>query len=306
MSEPMNRRTLMKVALTAAAALGSAGALTPLLAADAPAAAAPKVKLRKAVKFGMIGIKGSIEDKFNLIKKLGFEGVELDSPSSINKQEAVEASKKTGIVIHGVVDSTHWNIRHSDPKPEVRAKALEDLLGALKDAKLYGGTTALLVPGKVSDDKNENFDQVWERSTEQVKKAIPTAKELGVKIAIEVVWNNFLTTSDQLIKYVDQFNDPIVGAYFDCSNMIKYGEPSATWIRKLGKRMLKFDFKGYNGKTNKWVPIGEGTEDWPEVLKALAEVGYAGEWATSEVNGGGEDHLRDVAERMNRVLGLDA
>jgi L-ribulose-5-phosphate 3-epimerase len=305
MAEILNRRTLIKSTL-AAAALGSSGVLAPLLAADAPAAL-PRVKLRKAVKFGMIGIKGSIEDKFNLIKKLGFEGVELDSPANVNKQEAVEASKKTGIVIHGVVDSTHWNIRHSDPKPEVRAKALEDLLGALKDAKLYGGTTALLVPGKVSDDKNENFDQVWERSTEQVKKAIPTAKELGVKIAIEVVWNNFLTTSDQLIKYVDQFNDPIVGAYFDCSNMIKYGEPSATWIRKLGgKRLLKFDFKGYNGKTNKWVPIGEGTEDWPEVLKALAEIGYTGEWATAEVNGGGEDHLRDVAERMNRVLGLNA
>src|SRR5688572_14671489 len=190
MTDSMNRRTLMKSALAAAAALGSTGALAPLFGADG----APRVKLRKAVKFGMIGIKGSIEEKFNLIKKLGFEGVELDSPSNVNKQEAVEASKKTGIVIHGVVDSTHWNIRHSDPKPEIRAKALEDLLGALKDAKLYGGTTVLLVPGKVADEKNENFDQVWERSTEQVKKAIPTAKELGIKIAIEVVWNNFLTT----------------------------------------------------------------------------------------------------------------
>ena len=38
-------------------------------------------------------------------------------------------------------------------------------------------------------------------------------------------------------------------------------------------------------------------------LKALDEVGYNG-WATAEVAGGGEKELRDVAERMNRILGL--
>ena len=54
---------------------------------------------------------------------------------------------------------------------------------------------------------------------------------------------------------------------------------------------------------DEWVAIGEGDEDWPEVLKALGEIGYDG-WATSEVAGGGEKELRDIAERMNRVLAL--
>jgi len=84
--------------------------------------------------------------------------------------------------------------------------------------------------------------------------------------------------------------------------MIKYGTPSATWIRKLGKRMLKFDFKGYS-KSRRWVPIGEGDEDWPEILKACAEIGYNG-WATAEVQGGGRKELQDVADRMNRILQL--
>jgi hexulose-6-phosphate isomerase len=286
-----------------------------LLAAGGALAAArqgPRPKLKKAVKYGMIRTRGTIEDKFNLIKKLGFQGVELDSPSRIDRGEAVRARDATGIVIHGVVDSVHWTTRLSDPDPEVRARGLEALKTALGDCKFYGGDTVLLVPGAVRDPKHENYEQVWERSTAEVKKALPTAEKAGVKIAVEVVWNNFLTKPGQLVDYVDQFKSPLVGAYFDCSNMLKYGVSSADWIRQLGKRMLKFDFKGYSiakakaakneGEGFK-VGIGEGDEDWPEVLKALAEVGYHG-WATAEVGGGGESVLKDISERMDRVLGL--
>jgi hexulose-6-phosphate isomerase len=280
-----------------------AGAATLACSPIRAATAEKKHSLKKAVKFGMIKVPGaSIEDKFTLVKSLGFEGLEFDSPSNIDRQEAIRARDKTGIAIHGVIDSVHWQIRLSDPDPAVRAKGVEALRTAIKDAQFYGADTALLVPGKVSNSETENYDQCYARSQEEIRKVIPQATDAGVKIAIEVVWNDFITTPEQLIKYVDDFGTPTVGAYFDCSNMLKYGVPPATWIRKLGKRMLKFDFKGYSHK-NKWVAIGEGDEDWPEVLKALDDVGYHG-WATSEVAGGGEKELRDIAERMNRVLGL--
>ena len=272
-------------------------------AAEEGEATNPKnAKLKKAVKFGMIGAGKTIEEKFALIKSLGFEGVEMDSPSGVDVQEAVSARDKTGIVIHGVVDSIHWQTRLSDPDAAVREKGLAALRGALRDAKAYGATTVLLVPGKVSNPETENYEQVYSRSQAEIRKAIPEAQELGVKIAIEVVWNNFITTPQQLVQYVDDFKDPTVGAYFDVSNMIKYGVPPADWIRALGKRMLKFDFKGYSNK-NGWVAIGEGDENWPEVRKALDEIGYHG-WATAEVGGGGEDKLRDISKRMDECLGL--
>jgi hexulose-6-phosphate isomerase len=159
-----------------------------------------KVKLKKAVKYDMIKIKGSIEDKFNLIKSLGFLGVEVDSPSNIDKRELVKARDKTGIAIHGVIDSIHWNVRLSDPDAKVRARGLKALQNALADAKLYGADTVLLVPGQVTNKKTENFDQVWTRSQAEVRKAMPLAKKLGVRIAIEVVWNDFITKPDQLVK----------------------------------------------------------------------------------------------------------
>jgi L-ribulose-5-phosphate 3-epimerase len=275
-----------------------------------------KPKLRKAVKIGMIKAEG-FEKKFALIKKLGFEGVEMDSPgcNEAQRAEAKAAAAKTGIVIHGVVISSHWSVRHSDPDPTVRSAAMKDLKSAIDDASFWGATTVLLVPGAVRDKDNENYDQVWARSTEAVKEAIPYAEKANVKIAIEVVWNNFITKPDEMIRYVDQFESPWVGTYFDCSNMLRFGVPSAEWIRQLGKRMLKFDFKGYssakateaNPGAGFGVGIGEGDENWPEVLKALDETGYAertGGWATSEVGSGGEAHLKDIAERMNKALGL--
>jgi hexulose-6-phosphate isomerase len=269
-----------------------------------------KPNLKLAVKYGMIGIKGSPTDKFNAIKKLGFEGVEIDSPSGLDLEAVVEATKETGIVVHGVIDSVHWRDTLSHPDEKVRAKGLAALRTALGDAKTVGADTVLLVPAVVN--KDVTYEQAWERSTAEVKKALPDAEKAGVKIAIETVWNNFITKPEQLVEYVDQFKSPWVGAYFDISNMLKYGVPAETWIRKLGKRMLKFDFKAYSiekaKKTgNEWdgfkVEIGEGSENWPEVLKALAEVGYNG-WATSEVAGGDEKRLAEIARRMKQVLGM--
>ena len=146
MTTTIDRRTFLHSTL----------ATTAALAAGTVSAAEGKPKLKKAVKYAMIKIKGSIEEKLELVKSLGFLGVEMDSPSNIDKDEAVKARDKTGIVIHGVIDSVHWHTRLSDPNPEVRAKGLAALKGALEDARAYGADTVLLVPGKVSDPKNEN------------------------------------------------------------------------------------------------------------------------------------------------------
>jgi hexulose-6-phosphate isomerase len=267
--------------------------------ADKPKESA-KPGLKQAIKFEMIGIEGTIEEKFALVKTLGFAGVEIDSPTKLDRAEIVAAAAKTGVVVHGVIDAQHWEKRFSDPDAQVRAQAVETLRGAIDDARRYGASTVLVVPGAVRDKEKENYEQVWQRSHAEIAKVLPYAKEKGVKIAIEVVWNDFITKPEELAKYVDEFNDPTVGAYYDCSNTIKYGVPSAEWITKLGKRVLKVDFKGYS-KAKGWVAIGEGDEDWPAVLEALAKIGYDG-WMTAEVERGGREHLADVKKRMDKIL----
>lgn len=270
-----------------------------------------KPKLKKALKYSMIGVPGTAKEKLALVRKLGFEGVEIDRPGKEDLDELKAAAKSTGVKIHGVIDSIHWNKPLSSPKEDVRAEGLAALKSALKDAAVVGADTVLLVPGVVN--KEVTFDECWERSVKEINKALPDAEKAGVKIAIETVWNGFITKPNQMCEFVDQFKSPWVGAYFDASNMLKFGVPSATWIRILEKRMLKMDFKGYSIKKAKdtkddWkgfdVGIGEGSEEWGDILKACAQVGYL-TWATAEVKAGDAKWLGDVSDRMTKILELD-
>lgn len=293
---------LSGVALGSVLSRGRAAAQDPTGSASIGSVAAEKpLHLKKAVKYDMIAFDGSIEERFALVKSIGFDGVEIDSPLEIDRGAVVAASRKTGVAVHGVIDSVHWKTRFSDPDANVRKEAVKALMGAIDDAHLYGATTVLIVPGVVSAKGDGGHEEVWKRSQEEIAKALPRAKEKDVVIAVEVVWNDFITTPAELARYVDELGDPHVGAYLDCSNVVKWGVSGAEWVRTLGKRLVKMDFKGWSAKKG-WVGIGEGDEDWRAIRAALAEVGYHG-WATAEVDAGGRDHLVDVKKRMDAVLG---
>jgi hexulose-6-phosphate isomerase len=114
----------------------------------------------------------------------------------------------------------------------------------------------------------------------------------------------------ELVRYIDEFRSPWIGAYFDVGNIVTYGWPEH-WIRTLDQRILKLDIKEFSRKKQESeglrkgfrVKLGEGDCDWPAVRQALADIGYTG-WATAEVPGGGPERLQEIAERMDRILVL--
>ena len=266
-----------------------------------------KGRLYKTLKIGMIGVKGTLIEKFTAAKSAGFQGVELNAPG-INIAETKAAIQETGLVVDGSVNGTHWQIRHTDKDPAVRAKALESLKEAIRQTRAVGGNTVLLVVGRGSDGTEE---ECWKRSIENISHALPLAAELGCYIAIENVWNQFLydhggdhtQSADKFVKYVDELNSPWVGLQFDIGNHWKYGS-MGDWIRQLGRRIVKLDLKGFSRAQNKFTKITEGDLDWADVRKALCEINFSG-WAAAEVGGGDLNRLREISANMDRAFGLD-
>jgi hexulose-6-phosphate isomerase len=304
----VDRRSFLRtgVGIAASAALTGAAPRARSAAAQQPASA-HRIKL--ALKWGMVQGGSTILEKFEIVKGAGYDGVEVDSPSNLNLDEVNAAIRETGLIVPGVVDSIHWSQPLSSPDAAVRAKGLDGLQRALRDAQKVGAKTVLLVPAVVN--AGMPYDDAYTRSHAEIRKALPLAKQLGVTIALENVWNNFLLSPLEAAHYIDEFQSDSIGWHFDIGNIVNHGWPEQ-WIRILGKRIVKLDVKDFSRKMRDneglWkgfdVEIGEGDVDWQAVRAALREIGYQGAnaWASAEVGGGDEARLKDIRERMDRVL----
>lgn len=282
--------------------------------AASPVGSSPKRTLRKAVMYGMITEGATVAEKFAILKDCGFAGVEMDSPGTISIDEIRKAMDATGIQVHGMVDSAHWKMHLNSPDEAVRAEGVKSLEACVRDAAAVGAVSVLLVPAVVN--KNQPYDDAYRLSQEQIRRVLPMANELKVTIAIENVWNGFLLSPLEAARYVDELGGLAAGAgfHFDIGNVINFGWP-AQWVKVLGERIVKLHIKDFSRKKRDeqglWkgfdVELGDGDADWPAVMAALDAIGYPtgpARWATAEVRGGDRARLREIGDRMDRILGL--
>jgi L-ribulose-5-phosphate 3-epimerase len=260
-----------------------------------------RLPIAKAVEFSMLPKSLTVADAFQLARDCGFEQIECPTtPEQSKAQEMLDASKKTGLRIHSVMNQAHWSSPLSSPDPAVVEKSLEGMRISLGNAKLWGADTVLLVPAVVNAEVS--YAEAWERSQRQIRKLIPIAQESKIVIGIEEVWNKFLLSPLEFARYIDSFESPYVKAYFDVGNVAISGYPQ-DWIRVLGKRIVKLHIKDFKFEKNvaSWVPLKEGTIDWHAVYAALQAINYKGT-ATVELSGGDADYLKEVNRRFEQIL----
>jgi hexulose-6-phosphate isomerase len=227
---------------------------------------------RNAVLVTMLPKELSYTERFRLAREVGFEGVEAQAAPDPREAEAIRAaSVETGLRIHSVMNMEHWRNPLSSADPLQVDRSVAGMETSLRNAKL------------------------WER-------ILPLAAELRIVVAVEEVWNKFLLSPVEFARYVDEFESPWVRAYFDVGNVVFYGYPQ-DWIRTLGKRIVKLHLKDFlldrpSGRFH-WRNLGEGDIDWPEVRRALADIGYDG-YTTTEIAGGDAAYLKDVVARVER------
>jgi hexulose-6-phosphate isomerase len=311
----LNRRHF----LTAGSLAAVSAALSPAATAQTATASRPVSppegkRILLSCKLGMIARK--VDDKeLTIVQRLkmaadaGFDGVDFDEAGSFTVEQARAAAQESGVICHNAINHEHWGVRLTDPNPETRAKARANMDHCLRVAHAVGGSGILIVVGQASDGPTEEIE---ERCRQEIKKSIPLAASLGQPILFENVWNKMMyehdqppeQTAERFIKFVDSFNSPWVGMYYDIGNHWKYGQPG-DWLRAFGRRAVKLDVKGFSRKKNEFTEITGPDDDlpWAEVRKALGDIGFTG-WATAEVGGGDVKRLTVVREQMQKAFGI--
>lgn len=240
------------------------------------------MRVRPALRLTTLPARRPYAERFRLAAEAGFEGIELD-PGAENVAEIGEAAERCGIEVHSVHTLVNWSHPLSSGDPAVLAKGIAATLAALRDASALGAGTLQLIPGRVSDA--DPYVQAYDRSQEVIRAEIlPAAKELGIVLGVENVWNGFLLGPVEYVRYCDEFESPWVRPYIDLGNVI-YGRPE-DWIDVAGTRLVKLHLKDFHfeERGGRWArfeacKIGDGVVDWTKVRAALERIDFNG-WGT--------------------------
>ncbi|WP_425618374.1 sugar phosphate isomerase/epimerase family protein [Anatilimnocola sp. NA78] len=265
-------------------------------------------------KLGMIAKKAdgkdlSLVERLKLAAAAGFDGVDFDEAGSFTPEQARAAVQESGVFVHNAINHAHWNKRLTSALEEDRKQGVANIEHCLRVAHAAGGSGVLIVVGRGDDGTEEECN---DRARKEIQRLIPLAASLGQPILFENVWNKLHYEHDappeqspqKFIDFVDSFNSPWVGMYYDIGNHWKYGQPRE-WLKGFGRRAVKLDVKGFSRAKNKFVDITSPDDDlpWDEVRKGLEEIGFTG-WTTAEVGGGGLERLTTVREQMQKAFGL--
>jgi hexulose-6-phosphate isomerase len=237
---------------------------------------------------GTLPVETFLEDA----QRHGFEAVELCigatgaldlDTDTARCRDILRHAERVGVQVASVASGLYWDYALASDSPADREQAVAALERMVRITADLRCRTLLTIPGAVDvffkpDAPVIAYDAVWERATAGLRRVLPLAEELGVTLGIENVWNRFLLSPLEMVRFIDQFASPSLGAYFDVANVLPFGYPEQ-WLRLLGPRVAGVHFKDYRravGTVEGFVDLLEGDVDWPAVVAALAEIGYDG------------------------------
>jgi L-ribulose-5-phosphate 3-epimerase len=240
-------------------------------------------------------------------------GLELPRPGGIRfESEPAEWlttkswADKIGLKLVGISTMQLFYYPLSSPVTIVAARALDLVRKMIDVTAATGGDIVLVAPGMVQNDTS--YREAWERTLYALEELLPYAEEKKVILAIENIWNKFLLSPLEFARFIDDFQSPWLGAYFDVANILAYGNPDQ-WIGYLGNRVKRVHFKdfrldisGIQGFTH----LLHGDVPWRKVMQALRAVQFDG-WIIAEVTPyrtNPEQTLPDTLAALKSILSM--
>lgn len=270
--------------------------------------------MKKGISVWAFAPNRPLPEVFRMAKDAGFDGVEVAiaakgpiTPESTEAecQEIVRQAADEGIEIPSLASGMGWSLPLTTTDTALRQQAREAVAGSLRVARYLGTDAILLVPGIVNAETAYNV--AYDNALAEVQALAPIARETGVTMGIENVWNKFLLSPLEMRAFIAAAGGmPTVGAYFDVGNVIVSGYPEQ-WIELLGQRITRVHFKDFKrsiGNISGFCDLGEGDVDWPLVMQSLRKIGYDG-YVTAEFFNCENDMVK-IASAMDKILAADS
>lgn len=242
----------------------------------------------------------------------GFAGLELvvgadgplrpDTPLDEFRRLA-DCADAARLQLVGLATGLFWQFNYASPAAADRQRARDLTLQLLDQAAAARAGAVLVVPAVVGKataaSPSVSYADALSRTVDALCELRAEAEARAVTLAIENVWNRFLLSPLEAADLIDRVNSPYVGFYLDTGNVLACGYPE-DWITTLGGRIARVHAKDYD--LNKpgaagFCSLGEGSVNWPAVIRALAATGYDGP-LTYE----GPGDPADVCRRLMRIL----
>ncbi len=270
------------------------------------------------------GLDGTLEVStfLNAAKKYGYQAVELCIGESgalgldvteSRCSEIVEEAASLGLTVPSTASGLYWGRALGDGTEAARNQAIDDLEKMVQISAWLGAETHLTIPGAVEvfflpEREILPYDHVYKYATEGLRKVLPAAEEVGVRMGIENVWNKFLMSPVEMKAFLDQFDSPYIGSYLDVANILPFGYPEQ-WLRILKDKIVGIHFKDFRrsvGTIEGFVDLLEGDVNWPDLVKAIDEIGYSGPVVAEMIpyyRHHSEVRIANTSRAMDAILG---
>jgi len=216
--------------------------------------------------------KTSDPESFDVAKRIGLDGVQVDFGRSEDKLPLFDAELQQSILQHAKqneleVASLAMGVLNNIPyKSDARAEQwVDQAIDVCQAMKMGIILLAFFGNGDLLDD-SKGMDATISR----LKNVAPKAEKAGVTLAIES-W----LSAEQHLDIIDRVGSPAIKVYYDVGNSNLKGYDIYEEIRILGKHICQFHAKDYDDL------YGKGSIDFPRVREAMDATGYRG-WLVME------------------------
>ena len=250
--------------------------------------------MKKSIGDNMIPKGWSFERGLELVKKSGWDGIELwlgDVPwfqMDTTDAQVTDLRRKVenaGLVVSNVSTGLHWETPLSARDPNVRAKAIKIVEREIETAQLLGCDAILVVAGSVTQEVP--YNEVYQRVVDAMKQLAAVAAKAKVRIGCENCNSEqrFLLSPREFWTFLSEVDSPSVGIHLDVGNIHDTGF-AEQWIEMHGPRITRIHLKDVMKKRGRcdtvYTNLFIGDNNWPAIRAAIKKVSYDG-WLIAEM-----------------------